>query len=75
MSNFFDKVLPTILQVASNTSHPSQQLIHTLLIQTIHFLANTYDPNSPDIQTLLQHLINMYKGAEDSSSLASKCLS
>ena len=75
LSNFFDRVLPTILEVASNTSHPSQQLIHTLIIQTIHFLANTYDPNSPDIQTFLRHLTHLYKGTEDSSYLASKCLS
>lgn len=63
LSNFFDRVLPTILQVSSNTSHPSQQLVHTLLIQTIHFFANTQDPNSPDIQTLLKHLIALYTGA------------
>lgn len=38
---FLDRTLPAILSVASNTSHPSQQLIHTLLIQMIHFFANT----------------------------------
>ena len=75
ISNFFDKILPTLLGVASNTSHPSQQLIHTLMIQTIHFFANTQDPNSPDIQTFLRHLLALYTGAEDSSYLASKCLS
>lgn len=70
-----DRVLPTLLNVASNTSHPSQQLIHTLVIQAIHFLANTQDPNSPDIQTILRHLIGLYTGPEDLSFLASKCLS
>lgn len=64
-----------MLNVGSNPSHPSQQLIHTLIIQTIHFLANTQDSNSPDIQTLLKHLIALYTGAEDMSLLASKCLS
>ena len=53
LANVFDRVLPTMLQVASNTTHPSQQLIHSLLIQSIHFLANTHEPNSPDIQVLL----------------------
>ena len=70
-----DRVLPTLLNVASNTTHPSQQLIHTLVIQMIHFLASTQDPNSPDIQTLLRHLITLYTGAEDLSLFASKCLS
>lgn len=75
LSNFFDRILPTLLHVGSNPSHPSQQLVHTLIIQTIHFLANTQDSNSPDIQTLLKHLISLYTGAEDMSFLASKCLS
>lgn len=75
LSNFFDRVLPTILSVSANPSHPCQQLMHTLTIQTIHFLANTQDSNSPDIQTLLKNLISMYTGAEDLSFLASKCLS
>ena len=38
---FLDKIMPVILPIAGNTSHPSQQLIHSLLIQLIHFLANT----------------------------------
>lgn len=68
-------MLPTLLSVSSNPSHPCQQLIHTLIIQSIHFLANTQDPNSPDIQILLKNLISLYTGAEDLSELASKCLS
>lgn len=63
LSNFFDRVLPTLLSIGSNQSHPSQQLIHVLIIQTIHFLANTQDSTSPDIQTLLKHLISLYTGA------------
>jgi hypothetical protein len=40
-SNFLDKVFPTILEISSNSSHPSQQLIHTILIQSIRFFALT----------------------------------
>jgi hypothetical protein len=68
-------VLPTLLNVSSNPSHTCHQLIHSLIIQTVHFLANTQDSNSPDIQTLLKNLIAMYTGAEDLSFLASRCLS
>ena len=57
---FLDKVLPIVLTIAGNTSHPSQQLIHTLLIQLIHFFANTKEPNSPDIQVILKHLLSLY---------------
>ena len=67
--------MPVILPIAGNTSHPSQQLIHTLLIQMIHFLANTKEPNSPDIQVMLQHLLSLYNKSEDMGYLASKCLS
>lgn len=55
-----DRVLPTVLAVAANSSHPSQQLIHSLLIQLIHFFANTKEPNSPDIQIILKHLLSLY---------------
>jgi hypothetical protein len=60
LSTFLDRVLPTILSISSNTSHPSQQLIHTLLIQVIHFFANTKEPNSPDVQVILKHLLSLY---------------
>ena len=72
---FLDKVLPVVLTIAGNTSHPSQQLIHTLLIQLIHFFANTKEPNSPDIQVILKHLLSLYNRSEDMGYLASKCLS
>ena len=75
LSVFLDKILPVILPIAGNTSHPSQQLIHTLLIQMIHFFANTKEPNSPDIQVILKHLLSLYNRSEDMGYLASKCLS
>lgn len=75
LSVFLDRILPTVLPIAGNTSHPSQQLIHTLLIQTIHFFANTKQPNSPDIQVILKHLLSLYNKSEDMGFLASKCLS
>lgn len=74
LSVFLDKILPTILAIAGNTSHPSQQLLHTLLIQMIHFFANTKQPNSPDIQIILKHLLSLYNKSEDLGYLASKCL-
>ncbi len=75
LSIFLDRILPTVLSIAGNSSHPSQQLIHTLLIQTIHFFANTKQPNSPDIQVILKHLLSLYNKSEDMGYLASKCLS
>ena len=60
LSIFLDRILPTVLAVSSNNSHPSHQLIHTLLIQLIHFFANTKQPNSPDIQIILKHLLSLY---------------
>jgi len=74
LSVFLDKILPTVLTIAGNTSHPSQQLLHTLLIQIIHFFANTKEPNSPDIQIILKHLLSLYNKSEDLGYLASKCL-
>lgn len=75
MATFLDRVLPTVLAVAGNTSHPSQQLLHTLLIQVIHFFANTKQPNSPDVQVILKHLLSLYNKSEDLGYIASKCLS
>ena len=60
LSVFLDKIMLVILPIAGNTSHPSQQLIHTILIQMIHFFANTKEPNSPDIQVILQHLLSLF---------------
>lgn len=71
---FLDKTLPTVLSIAGNTSHPSQQLIHTLLIQIIHFFANTKQSNSPDVQVILKHLLSLYNRSEDMGYIASKCL-
>ena len=70
-----DKILPTVFAVAGNTSHPSQQLLHTILIQVIHFFSNTKEPNSPDIQVILKQLLGLYSKSEDMGYLASKCLS
>lgn len=75
LSSFLDKILPTVLPIAGNSSHPSQQLIHTLLIQIMHFFSNTKQPNSPDIQVILKHLLQLYNKSEDMGYLASKCLS
>jgi hypothetical protein len=75
LATFLDRVLPTVLAVAGNTSHPSQQLLHTLLIQVIHFFANTKQPNSPDVQIILKHLLSLYNKSEDLGYIASKCLS
>jgi hypothetical protein len=69
-----DKVFPTVLEIASNSSHPSQQLIHTILIQSIRFFALTQEPNSPDISAILKHLLQLYNGTEDMSCLGSKCI-
>lgn len=75
VATFLDRTLPTVLAIASNTSHPSQQLLHTLLIQLIHFFANTKQPNSPDVQAILKHLLALYSKSEDMAFIASKCLS
>jgi hypothetical protein len=61
-ANFLDKLFPTILEIASNSSHPSQQLIHTILIQSIRFFSLTQEPNSPDISVILKHLLQLYNG-------------
>lgn len=74
-SAFLDRTLPTVLAIAGNTSHPSQQLVHSLLIQLIHFFANTKQPASPDVQVILKHLLALYNKSEDMAFIASKCLS
>ena len=73
-ANFLDKLFPTILEIASNSSHPSQQLIHTILIQSIRFFSLTQEPNSPDISVILKHLLQLYNGTEDMGCLGSKCI-
>lgn len=73
-AKLLDHILPTVINVSCNTAHPSQQLLHSLLIQTIHFLANSKQHNSPDVQVLLKHLLSLYSGADDMAYLASKCL-
>jgi len=75
LSVFLDRVLPTVLTISGNTSHPSQQLIHSQLIQIIHFFANTKQPNSPDIQVMLKHILQLYNKSEDMGFIASKALS
>ena len=44
--------------MASNPSHPFSQLFSLQLLQIVRWLANTRQPDSPDLVALLNYLLN-----------------